>query len=69
MNPPRITLEDVKRLRLDEGDTLVLRLLDRHPAPELITHLSAAMRDAFPDHKTVVLTAGAELEVVEGKSA
>jgi hypothetical protein len=63
-----ITLEDVKRLRLEPGDTLVLRLGHFLPA-DVVAHLQAQMKAAFPNHRTVVLADDMELEVVSGESS
>lgn len=56
-----IMLEDVKRLRLEPGDTLVLRAA----APmeeEILDALREQMRAAFPDHRTLVLV-GSDLDL------
>lgn len=59
-----ITLEEVKRLHLNPGDALVLRVPD-DISPEARLWLTEQMKAAFPDHRTVVLTEGFTLEVVE----
>lgn len=58
-----ITIEEVKRLHLEDGDTLVLRVgmgLDA----DSIKYLTEQMREAFPDHRVAVLQGDMDLEVV-----
>lgn len=59
---PKVTIDDVKRLRLEPGDTLVLRM-DAH-SEEVVERFTGEMRTAFPGHRTVVLGKGVDLEVV-----
>lgn len=58
-----ITLEDVKRLTLQPGDTLVLKVSEYLSEAELAAY-SQSMAEAFPDHRTVVLDAESDLRVV-----
>lgn len=58
----KVTIDDVKRLRLEQGDTLVLCIATADLAG--VEHLSGEMRTAFPAHRTVVLGPAADLEVV-----
>jgi hypothetical protein len=59
-----IDIEDVKRLHLQPGDTLVLRLADTWPDDDTAAEFSKHFTDAFPGHKVVILGPGADLEVV-----
>lgn len=57
------TLEDVKRLRLDPGDTLVVRLA----APwtdQNRQELADRLKLAFPDNQVLVTDPGVELTVM-----
>lgn len=56
-------IEDVKRLHLEPGDTLVLRIPDQTPLDE-VGRMAEQMAAAFPEHKTVILGRGLELDVV-----
>ncbi len=58
-----IDIQDVKRLRLVEGDTLVLYAAANLGAAAMEA-LSVELKAAFPDHKTIVLMDPARLEVV-----
>jgi hypothetical protein len=58
-----ITLESVKRLTLQPGDTLVLAV-DEGLSGEELSAYSESMRQAFPNHRTVVLDSICELAVV-----
>lgn len=59
----QVDLEDVKRLTLDPGDTLVLRVPEL--TMETLHHLTGLLKGVFPDNRVLVLPAGFELEVVE----
>jgi hypothetical protein len=54
---------EVRRLRLEPGDTLVLRT-PRPVPPTTATHLAAALREQFPGAQVLVLESGLDLEIV-----
>lgn len=54
----------IVRLRLQPGDTVVLRL-SVTPTREHIEHLREDLQGAFPDNKVAVLGPDAELQIVE----
>jgi len=59
-----IEIEDVKRLRLQPGDVLVVRMpvrVSQEAAAAIVDDLDGC----FPDNRVVVLAPGVELEVVE----
>lgn len=56
-------IEDVRRLTLAPGDTLVLRVEDFLDRDE-IDALKAQMDESFPGHQTLVLCGGCDLAVV-----
>jgi hypothetical protein len=58
-----IELEDVRRLHLDPGDVLVVRLPHR-PSPEEAWHLRERLADVFPGRKALILGPGADIEVL-----
>ena len=62
------TIEDVKRLHLNPGDTLVLHLAG-DPTAESIEGLAERLRREFPDNRVLVLTEGAKVEVLEAGAA
>ena len=57
-------IKDLQRVRLEPGDTLVVRLHSRQP-PEAQKQLGVALRAAFPDNKVVVFHSDMDLFVVE----
>jgi hypothetical protein len=61
---PRIELEDVKRLRLNPGDTLVITA-SRSLNLDEASRIREVVRDAFPGHKCLILAPDFSLEVVE----
>ena len=58
-----ITLEDVKRLRLEDGDVLAIRF--SRISEDAARRLSASLKGTFPNNKILILEGDAELEVVE----
>lgn len=63
-----IAVEAVKILRLEPGDTIVLRV----PFPmrgESLRNLSAIWAKQFVGHKTVVLDSGMDVEIVREQPA
>jgi hypothetical protein len=58
-----ITLESVKRLTLQPGDTLVLTVGEELSSEELSAY-SESIGRAFPNHRTVVMDSLCELAVV-----
>jgi hypothetical protein len=59
-----ITLEDVRRLIVHPGETVVLRVKQRLSAV-MVEHLQGTLKAAMPEGvKCLVLQEGAELEVV-----
>ncbi len=62
-----IRLEDVKRLTLDPSDTLVLKIKHGPLTHEALDALQDQLSAIFPGHRTVVLTPGTDLEVIEGE--
>lgn len=61
---PFINIEDVKRLHLEPGDALVLKVA-QGTTVGTCERLKAALFKAFPDHTTVVMTHDLDLAVVE----
>lgn len=59
-----IHLEDVKRLRLEEGDVLVLHATSSDLDEAEIDALRDQMETVFPDHRTAVLAGDLDLQVV-----
>lgn len=64
MDDEKLAIE-VRRLRLEPGDRIVLSL-EYDATPEDAQALSRAARAMFPEHEVVVLSKGTELEVVSG---
>ena len=58
-------IKDLERVRLEPGDTLVVRLHSRQPPGE-IGRLGDRLHMAFPDNKVLVLYGDMDLFVVEG---
>jgi hypothetical protein len=62
-----ITLEDVRRLRLEPGDVLVFRLAN--PAPELAARIAAELSEHLPGVKCLVLDRGVDLTVARDEGS
>lgn len=58
-----LTIADVRRLRLNPGDTLVLRVRDL--TPDVAEHCVEMLRSTFPDNRALVLDPDADIGVVE----
>ena len=61
-----IEIERIHIIDIQPGDTVVLKI-ERPLSPESRKHLIRAMKLKFPDHKTLVLDGGLELEVYREK--
>lgn len=60
-----IEIEDLKRVCLDPGDTLLVRISPSWKIPdETIAKIKRILGDAFPDNEVLVLTLDAELAIV-----
>ena len=57
---------EIAKLELHEGDMLVLRT-DQHLTGDQVMHLKARLNEAFPGIKTMVLTSGLSLAVLQDK--
>jgi hypothetical protein len=60
-----LQLEDIKRLALQPGDVLVVRL-PVIPSPEMVDSVRLQLEAALPGHKVFVLAPGIDLEVISG---
>lgn len=60
----QIEVEDVQRLHLEPGDTLVFKVR-RDLTPEQAERIREVAKQALPDHRFLVLTEGIDLQVVE----
>lgn len=65
---PGILLQDVKRLRLEPGDILLVRH-ERVLSREQRKYLGDVLREEIPGHKIMVLEAGLTFEVVRAQEA
>ena len=64
LNGDDLTIDDVKRLHVNEGDTIVLRFtgyLTEAQADEI----QRRMRTMFPNNKTLVLDRGTDISVID----
>lgn len=58
-----IKLDDVKRLRLETGDVLAIRL-QRHTTSAKWHTIRDRLQDWFPDNNVIILEPGADLVVI-----
>ncbi len=69
MEEPRnnqpIQIEDVKKLQLEPGDILVIRIPRQYAAPAL-ERLRQRVCELIPDHKVLVLGSEVDLEILRG---
>ena len=61
-----IELEDVRRLRLDPGDILVVRMPE-HVTKEQVADVTELLKHHLPDHKVLAIGHDVDLGVVEAK--
>jgi hypothetical protein len=55
--------ESVRILRLQPGDTIVVRLADNYP-PGVVQSIKDQLEPKFPDHEVLVLGPNVDLELV-----
>lgn len=52
-----IAPDEIRRLRLDPGDRLIVRIADRHVSPEHLHHCRKSLQKFFPDNEVLVIVA------------
>lgn len=63
LRPQEVRLRDVRRLRLEPGDVIVLTLPTGVPV-EAVRETQRQAAEFFPDNKVLVKTEGTELAVI-----
>lgn len=66
--PPKNAVEEVRALRIQAGDILIMRVPDQL-SQEALENIRTQLKEFFPGHKCLVLQSGMELNVLCEKAS